>query len=156
MANVTMTVADLRALGDSADVDLGTSRPVLVDQERISAFADATLDHQWIHVDAERAAAGPFGTTIAHGYLTLSLVPRLLEDLLEVSDQVRGTNYGVDSARFTSPVPSGSELVMSGRLVGAAPRPDGGVRYRVAVEMRVPAAERPCLVAEVVYLAYDG
>lgn len=156
MANVTITVADLRALGDPVDVDLGDSGVVSVDQARIDGFADATLDHQWIHVDRERAAAGPFGTTIAHGYLTLSLVPRLLEDLVEVTDQVRGTNYGIESARFTSVVPSGSELVMAGRLIGAVGRPDSGVRYRVAVEMRVVGASRPCLVAEIVYLAYDA
>ena len=156
MANVTMTVADLRALGDPADLDLGESGVVRIEQERIDGFANATFDHQWIHVDRERAAAGPFGTTIAHGYLTLSLVPRFLEDLLEVTDQVRGTNYGIESARFTSVVPSGSELVMAGRLTGAAGRPDGGVRFRVAVEMRVVGASRPCLVAENVYLAYDA
>ena len=156
MANVTLTVAELRALGDPAELDLGRSQGLVVDQARIDAFADATLDHQWIHVDTERAASGPFGTTIAHGYLTLSLVPRFLEDLLEVTDQVRGTNYGIESARFTDVVPSGSELVMSGRVTGVTARPDGGVRYRVAVELRVTGAARPCLVAEIVYLAYDS
>jgi acyl dehydratase len=156
MANVSMTVAELRALGDPTELDLGHSEGLVVDQARIDAFADATLDHQWIHVDTSRAASGPFGTTIAHGYLTLSLVPRFLEDLLEVSDQVRGTNYGIESARFTDVVPSGSELVMSGRVTGVTAGPDGGVRYRVAVEMRVVGASRPCLVAEIVYLAYDS
>ena len=87
---------------------LGQSDWLPIDQERVNGFADVTEDHQWIHVDQERAAQGPFGTTIAHGYLTLSLVPRLLEEVFVVTDQVRGTNYGIDRARFTSPVPVGS------------------------------------------------
>ncbi len=74
---------------------------------RLPPFADASQDHQWIHVDPERAAAGPFGQTIAHGYLRLALLPHLLEDLLSISDQQRGTNYGVDRARFLTPVPVG-------------------------------------------------
>jgi len=151
MAARAVTVAELTTMGRTP---LGTSGWVLLDQERIDRFADATEDHQWIHVDPERAAGGPFGGTIAHGYLTLSLVPRLLEDLLEVSDQVRGTNYGVDRARFTSPVPVGSEVQMSGELVQARTRPDGGVQYAVHVELRVRDAERPALVAEIIYLAY--
>ena len=126
-----------------------------VEQSRVDTFADATDDHQWIHVDQERAAQGPFGTTIAHGYLTLSLIPRLLEELLVVTDQVRGTNYGIDRARFTSPVPVGSRVRMSGRLVEVRSRPDGGLQYKVGVELQVEGQERPALVAETIYLAYD-
>ncbi|GAC1608894.1 MAG: 3-hydroxyacyl-thioester dehydratase HtdZ [Mycobacteriales bacterium] len=136
------------------EIDLGASEWLLVDQERINGFADATEDHQWIHVDPERAAQGPFGTTIAHGYLTLSLVPRLLDELLIVTDQVRGTNYGIDRARFTSPVPVGAEVRLTGRLMEVRTRSDGGLQYKVAVQMEVRHQERPALVAEAIYLTY--
>lgn len=148
-----VTLAELRELGET---DLGSSRWFALEQPRVDLFADATDDHQWIHVDPERAAAGPFGRTIVHGYLTLSLVPRLLEDLLRVTDQVRGTNYGIDRARFTSPVPVGSEVALSGRLLEVRSRPDGGLYYRVGVELRVRDSDRPALVAKCSYLAYDS
>lgn len=147
-----LTVAELR---DQEPVDLGTSAWLRVDQHRVDLFADATDDHQWIHVDAERAAAGPFGRTIAHGYLTLSLVPALLLDLLTVTDQVRGTNYGVNRARFTSPVPVRAEVCLSGRLLEVKSRPDGGLQFKVGVTLHVRDQERPALVAECIYLAYD-
>ena len=89
MAGLAVPFDELKGMGPTP---LGTSDWLVVDQERITRFADATEDHQWIHVDPARAAEGPFGTTIAHGYRTLSLVPRLLEDLLQVTDQVRGTS----------------------------------------------------------------
>ena len=122
-----VTVAELRGLGQT---DLGESGWLVIDQDRVNGFADVTEDHQWIHVDGERAAQGPFGTTIAHGYLTLSLVPRLLEEVVVVTDQVRGTNYGIDRARFTSPVPVGSRVRLRGRLLDARSRPDGGLTDR--------------------------
>ena len=152
MAAVTVTFEQLKGMGPT---QLGTSDWLVMDQERVNRFADATEDHQWIHVDPQRAADGPFGRTIAHGYLTLSLVPRLLEDLLTVTDQVRGTNYGVDRARFTSPVPVGAEVRMSAELVEVNPRSDGGLQYKVRVQMQVRDQERPALVAEVIYLCYD-
>lgn len=148
---LAVTLEELRGMGETP---LGTSGWLLIDQPRIDRFAEATDDPQWIHVDPVRAAQGPFGTTIAHGYLTLSLVPRLLEDLLRVTDQVRGTNYGVDRARFTSPVPVGSQVQLTGRLLEVRDRPDGGLQYKVAVELRVRDAARPALVAECIYLAY--
>ena len=101
-------------------------------------------------------AAGPFGVPIAHGYLTLSLASRLLADLLVVTDQVRGTNYGIDRARFPSVVPVGSHVRMTGRLLGVSDRDDGGVRYKVGVEVRVVGADRPSLVAELLFLAYGS
>lgn len=153
MANVTVSIIEL---GRLRETDLGWSEWLVVDQSRIDGFATATEDHQWIHVDPARAAEGPFGATIAHGYLTLSLVPRLLEDLLAVSDQVRGTNYGVDRARFTSPVWVGSRVRMSGRLTTVRRRDDGGLQYNVSVEIQAEGQERPSLVAEVVYLAYGA
>lgn len=151
-ANVRVTVAQLRELGE---LDLGESRPLRVSQQRITGFADATEDHQWIHVDPQRAATGPFGTTIAHGYLTLSLVPALLGDVLEITDQVRGTNYGIDRLRFPSVVPAGSEVVLAGRLLSVLTRPDDGVQYKVGVAVRVVGADRPSLAGELLYLAYD-
>lgn len=151
MAGLEVTVDELRHLGET---ELGTSDWLLVDQARINGFADATEDHQWIHIDAVRAAAGPFGTTIAHGYLTLSLVPRLLDELLIVTDQVRGTNYGIDRARFTSPVPVGSHVRLAGRLLEVRSRADGGLQYKVAVQMDVRDQDRPALVAEAIYLTY--
>jgi len=153
VTGLKVTFDELRSLRETA---LGTSGWVLVDQSRVDRFADATEDHQWIHVDPQRAAEGPFGTTIAHGYLTLSLVPRLLEDLLCITDLVRGTNYGVDRARFTSPVPVGSKVRMTGRLLEVRTRTDGGLQYKVGVELHVRDQERPALVAEVVYLAYNS
>jgi acyl dehydratase len=153
MANVTVSVEELSTLGET---DLGWSEWLTIDQDRIDGFATATEDHQWIHVDVERAAAGPFGATIAHGYLTLSLVPRLLEDLLKISDEGRGTNYGVDRARFTSPVCVGSRVRLRGRLVSVDRRKDEGLQYKVAVEIHAEGADRPALVAEVVYLSYSA
>ncbi len=152
MGRREVTLEELSRLGETS---LGESDWLLVDQNRVNGFADVTEDHQWIHVDRERAAQGPFGTTIAHGYLTLSLIPRLLEQLLVVTDQVRGTNYGIDRARFTSPVPVGSRVRLSGRLVEVRPRADGGLQYKVGVQLQVEGQERPALVAETIYLAYD-
>lgn len=153
MPNLTVTVDELRRLGQT---DLGWSAWLPVEQARVDLFADATEDHQWIHVDPDRAAAGPFGATIAHGYLTLSLIPFLLEDLLSVSDQVRGTNYGIDRARFTSPVRVGSRVRMKGQLLSVQERPDGGLQYKVGVEVHIEGQERPALVGEFVYLAYGA
>ena len=152
MTRREVTVEELRGLGETP---LGESDWLVIDQDRVNGFADVTDDHQWIHIDQERAAQGPFGTTIAHGYLTLSLIPRLLKELLVVTDQVRGTNYGIDRARFTSPVPVGSRVRLSGCLVEVRPRPDGGLLYKVGVELQVDGQERPALVAETIYLAYD-
>jgi acyl dehydratase len=152
MARREVTVEELRGLGETP---LGESDWLIIDQDRVNGFADVTEDHQWIHVDQELAAQGPFGTTIAHGYLTLSLIPRLLEELIVVTDQVRGANYGIDRARFTSPVPVGSRVRMSGRLIEVRPRSDGGVQWKVGVELQVDGQDRPALVAETIYLAYD-
>lgn len=150
---LTTTIGELAAAGPR---DLGATGWFAVDQERVNTFADATDDHQWIHVDPERAAAGPFGGTIAHGYLSLALVPRLLGELLTITDQVRGTNYGLDRVRFTSPVPVGGAVRLVARLTEVEGRPDGGVRYRVAVRLELRGQERPAMVGEAIYLAYAG
>ena len=107
---MTTSVETLNDLASYVGKELGTSFWVDVDQDRINAFADATDDHQWIHVDAERAKDGPFGGTIAHGYLTLSLLIPMWTDILEVGDVHTMVNYGLNKVRFPSPVPSGSKI----------------------------------------------
>lgn len=151
MANVKLTVAELE---DADDLDLGVGPWIQIDQGRIDLFADATDDHQWIHVDPARASQGPFGTTVAHGYLTLSLVPWLLEDLLEITDQQRGINYGVDRVRFANVVPSGADVRMRARIRETTRRPDGAVRFVISFELQVRDQERPAAVGDVVYLVY--
>lgn len=148
---VVLTFEELRNVSET---DLGVSDWLTIGQERVNQFADATEDHQWIHVDAARAADGPYGTTIAHGYLTLSLVPRMLEDLLVITDKVRGTNYGLDRARFTSPVPVGSDVRMHGRILEVTSRADGGLQYKIRAELQVRDHDRPALVADCIYLVY--
>ncbi len=101
----TLTLAELEA---SEDLDLGTSDWETIDQSQIDLFAEATHDHQWIHVDPELAAQGPFGTTVAHGYLSLSMLPYFVSQVLNVSDVRMGINYGTEKIRFTAPVPVGS------------------------------------------------
>jgi acyl dehydratase len=132
--------------------ELGVSDWVEISQERVNQFAEATGDHQWIHVDRERAAAGPFGGTIAHGYLTLSLVPRLMQQLLRIEDAVMGVNYGSDRVRFTSPVPVGSRVRLHARLLGSEPRGAGKLN-RIDVRVEIEGEERPALVGEVLSLA---
>jgi acyl dehydratase/putative sterol carrier protein len=146
------TELTLAELAQSEERDLGASPWVTVDQRHIDLFADATGDHQWIHVDPEAAKAGPFGGTIAHGYLSLSLLPALLSDVLRVSDAKMGVNYGIDRVRFTSPVPSGSEVRAHARLVSSEPKGDG-ILYKVGVQVEIRGQEKPALVGEVLYLA---
>ena len=145
-----LTIAELERAGER---DLGTSDWTTIDQGRIERFAEATHDHQWIHVDPEMAKQGPFGTTVAHGYLQLSLLPFLMSQVLSVSDARMGINYGIDKIRFTSPVPSGSEVRLKARLLGSERRGEG-VRYRVGVELEVKGADKPAFVGEVVYLVF--
>lgn len=146
----TMTKDELER---ARDVDLGTSDWTTIEQQQIQKFAEATHDHQWIHIDPDMARQGPFGTTVAHGYLSLSLLPFLLSQVLNVSDAVMGINYGIERVRFTSPVPSGSDVRLKARLVGAERRGDG-VRYTVGVEIEIRDAEKPALAGEVVYLVF--
>ena len=101
------TLAELQSL---VGQELGTSEWITVDQQRINLFADATGDHQWIHIDVERAKAGPFGTTVAHGFLTLSLLPEMSASAFDIDESKMGVNYGLNRVRFMSPVPAGSRL----------------------------------------------
>lgn len=148
---IELTVADL---ADVVDLDLGVGEWREITQRQVDRFADATDDHQWIHVDPERAAAGPFGGPIAHGFLTLSLVPGLLKELLTVTDGQRGINYGLETVRFTAPVPVGSRIRMRARIARADRRDDGSVRYRVAVTIEIEGQERPAMVGESLLLVY--
>ena len=144
---MTTTFPSPAALLDAVGTDLGTSAWLLVDQERIDRFADATDDHQWIHVDPERAAAGPFGGTIAHGYLSLSLLAPIMFDLLHVEACALVVNAGSDRVRFVSPVRAGSRVRARATLVGAERIPTG-VRARTAVTLEIEGGDKPALVAE--------
>lgn len=143
------TFTSLDELRAAVGSELGTAGPILVTQERINGFADVTEDHQWIHIDAERAAAGPFGTTIAHGYLTLAFVAPFLESLLIVEGVQATLNYGLDSVRFPAPVPSGSEVSATAIVSEVADKP-GGAEVRVQLTMTIPSSPKPVCVASVV------
>ena len=148
----TLTMADLES---ATELDLGASDWITITQEQVNLFADATGDHQWIHVDEERAAGGPFGQTVAHGYLTLSLVAQLLPQVLRIEDSGMGVNYGVDRVRFTSPVRVGSRVRLAATLSGSEPR-GGGLLNRVGVQMEIEGEDRPAMVGEVLVLAYPA
>lgn len=137
-------LADLQArIGE----EVGVSEWITVDQNRINLFADATGDHQWIHVDAERAAKGPFGKTIAHGFLTLSLLPEMSASAFQVLDTRMGVNYGLDRVRFPAPVPSGSRLRGRFKLLKYEPL-EGGAQLTVEVTMECEGSAKPVCVAE--------
>ncbi|CAN5285380.1 MaoC family dehydratase [soil metagenome] len=137
-------LTDLQAL---VGQEVGLSEWISVDQKRIDLFAEATGDHQWIHLDAERAAKGPFGTTIAHGFLTLSLLPEMSAKAFEVRDTRMGVNYGLNRVRFPSPVPSGSKLRGRFKLLSYEPL-EGGAQLTVEVTMEREGSAKPVCVAE--------
>ncbi|WP_445525047.1 MaoC family dehydratase [Streptomyces cyslabdanicus] len=132
---------------------LGHTDWLEIDQKRIDLFADATGDHQWIHVDPEKAAAGPFGTTIAHGYLTLSLLPVFGPQLIEVEGVRMGVNYGTNKVRFPAPVPVGSRLRCTAVITGVDDVPDG-VQVTVAFTVEREGGDKPVCVAESVVRYY--
>jgi acyl dehydratase len=144
---VSATFASPEALLDAVGTDLGASEWLTVDQSRIDGFADATGDHQWIHVDPDRAATGPFGGTIAHGYLSLSLLAPLMFELLQVEGTALVINAGSDRVRFLTPVRSGSRVRGTASIAGAE-RVALGVRVRLATAVEIEGAEKPALVAE--------
>ena len=139
-----------QALKDLAGQHLGWTAYREVDQKQVDLFADATGDHQWIHVDPERAAKGPFGAAIAHGYLTLSLAPVLLGELLKVEGMAFGVNYGCNKVRFPSPVKVGSKLRM-GAEVDSVEDVTGGVQATYKLTLETEGSDKPSCVAEVVY-----
>ncbi|PSR70236.1 dehydratase [Nocardia sp. MDA0666] len=150
-----MTFFDnLDAVRAGAGAELGVSAWIDVPQNRIDAFADATEDRQWIHTDSAAAAAGPFGTTIAHGYLTLSLVSAFLADLLAVGDVAMAVNYGLNKVRFPAPVPSGSRIRGHGRLADVTDIP-GGLQTTTIVSVEREGVGKPVCVAEVVTRFHD-
>ena len=144
------TIAELK---DLLGQEIGVSDWIAVTQERIQLFADATNDHQWIHLDAERAKAGPFGTTIAHGFLTLSLLPEMAASAFGVRETRMGVNYGLNKVRFPAPVPSGSRLRGRFKLVGYEPL-EGGAQLVTEVTVEREGAERPACVTEAVTRRY--
>jgi acyl dehydratase len=133
--------------------EIAVSDWLTVDQARIDKFADATGDHQWIHVDPERAAKGPFGTTVAHGFLTLSLLPELSQSAFGVADTRMGVNYGLNRVRFPAPVPAGSRIRGRFKLLAYEPI-DGGAQVTVEVTMEREGQAKPVCVAESVGRRY--
>ena len=135
--------------------ELGPSEWLTVTQEMIDKFADATGDHQWIHVDVERARKEmPGGKTIAHGYLTLSLLPQLAPTLMKVEKRRRGVNYGSNRVRFTAPVPAGARVRLRQKLVKVEPVEDNGFRVTSEMTMEVEGNTRPAMVAETLGIIY--
>ena len=139
--------ATLASLQARVGEHLATSPWLTVDQQRIDLFAQATGDHQWIHIDPVRAAAGPFGTTIAHGFLTLSLLPELAESAIHIDDVKMGINYGLNRVRFMAPVPSGSRLRGQIRLKAFDPI-EGGAQLTMEISIEREGSDKPVCVAE--------
>ena len=134
---------------------LGYSDWLEVTQDRVNQFAEATGDHQWIHVDVERAKREmPGGKTIAHGYLTLSLVPRLAATLVKVTKRRHGLNYGSNKVRFTNTVPAGARIRLRQRLANVEPVAGNGVRVTSEMTVEIEGQERPALVAEIISVQY--
>lgn len=154
------TFPNLEAFTAHAGQELGTTDWVTITQEQIQQFAEATGDHQWIHLDKDRAAReSPYKTTIAHGFLTLSLAPRLLADIYHVESVKMGINYGANKIRFTNAVPSGSRLRMKAWLHHAEPQnanEDGnGVRAIVECVFEVEGQQKPACIAELIMLMFE-
>ena len=135
--------------------EFGVSEWVEIDQDMIDKFADATGDHQWIHVDVERAATEmPGGKTIAHGFLTLSIVPRLAATIWKVENRSRGVNYGLNKLRFTAPVPAGARVRLSQKLLSAEDVKNDGVQLTFEHKIEIEGQERPALIAEGLSIIY--
>ncbi|GAB5450705.1 MAG: MaoC family dehydratase [Halioglobus sp.] len=137
------------ALLDAVGRDLGHSEWLEIDQERINLFADATGDHQWIHVDAEKAAEGPYGSTIAHGYLTLSLANLFLPQIMQVNNTSMGVNYGCGKVRFPAAVPVGSRIRGHGEVISAE-EVKGGVQVVVRITIEIEGSDRPACVIDTI------
>ena len=151
----TLTVDEPKDLKQHIGRELGPSEWMTVDQAMIDKFADATGDHQWIHVDVERAKKEmPGGKTIAHGYLTLSLLPQLAPTLMRIEKRRRGLNYGSNRVRFTAPVPAGARVRLRQKLVKVEPVEDSGFRITSEMTMEVEGNTRPAMVAETLGIVY--
>ena len=149
-----ITVSGLDELGTLTGRDLGHSSWLEVTQERVNAFAEATGDHQWIHVDVERAAAGPFGGTIAHGYLTLSLVIPFFGELLHVEGVKMGVNYGLDKVRFVSPVRVGAKIRLAATVAGVEEVARRCVQAAFDFTVEIDGVDKPACVARPIYRYY--
>jgi acyl dehydratase len=144
------------ALAQAVGRPLGKSDWLEITQQRIDRFAEATGDHQWIHVDPARAAKGPFGKTIAHGYLTQSLVNLFLPQIVEVRGISMGVNYGADRVRFPAPVPVGSRVRGSAELIEAETQKDGSVQAKIRVTVEIEGSERPGCVIDTISRYYPA
>jgi acyl dehydratase len=150
MSTITLDLDELKA---KVGTHLGYSNWHTVTQEEVNLFADATNDHQWIHVDPERAKAGPFGTTIAHGYFTLSLGPSLLGEIVSVEGARMGVNYGLNRVRFPAPVPVGSKLRCGASLEEVVAF-EGGLQVTLKLTFEVEGSSKPSCVADVLFRYY--
>jgi acyl dehydratase len=145
--------ARLNDLQAQVGQEVGVSDWITVDQQRIDLFAQATGDHQWIHTDAERATSGPFGGTIAHGFLTLSLLPAMADTAFAIDDVRMGVNYGLNRVRFAKPVPAGSRVRGHFKLLSYEPL-EGGAQLTIEVSMELEGADKPACVAQSVSRRY--
>jgi acyl dehydratase len=145
------TLAEVAAL---VGQDVAVSDWVTITQQQVDQFAEATGDRQWIHVDVERARAGPFGAPIAHGFLTLSLIPRFFETAIEIRDTRMGVNYGLNRVRFTAPVPVGSRLRARLKLLECEPVSGNGMQMTWLVTVEREGADKPVCIAESIARRY--
>jgi acyl dehydratase len=146
-------VTDIAGLRERAGTHLGFTEWSEMTQERVNQFADATDDHQYIHVDVERAKASPFGGTVAHGYLTLALLAPISQQLLKVTDALMGVNYGLDRVRFPAPLPVGAQWRGGGEIAEVT-EITGGVQVKLLVTVEVKGSQKPAMVAEALIRLY--
>jgi acyl dehydratase len=146
-------IAELKAL---AGERLGASGWLEITQDRVDRFADATDDHQWIHVDAERASTGPFGGTIAHGYLTLALLIPLWTEIVSIENIGMAVNYGLNRVRFPSPVPVGAKIRLTATMLSVDDVPGDGVQATVELTVEREGSDKPAVVAEAIYRYYHA
>ncbi len=142
------TFQTLQDLAACVGQEVAVSDWITITQEQVNQFAEATGDHQWIHVDVEKAKTGPFGGPIAHGFLTLSLIPRFFESTFEIAESKMGVNYGLNKVRFTAPVPVGSRLRGRMKLLSADPIDNNGLQMAWEVTVEREGGDRPVCVAE--------
>ena len=147
-------VTDMAGLRELAGQHAGFTEWQTMEQDRVNRFADATDDHQWIHVDVERAKESPFGGTIAHGYLTLSLVAPIMGQLVKVTDSSAGLNYGLDRVRFPAPLPVGARWRGGAELLEVTEIP-GGLQMKVRITIEVEGSEKPAMVADSLVRLYS-
>lgn len=147
-------VVDYSDLANHVGKEIGVSEWLEITQDRVNKFAEATGDHQWIHVDVERAKAGPFGAPIAHGFLTLSLIPKFFDSALHIADVRMGVNYGLNRVRFIGPVPVGSRLRASLTLLKAEPIENQGLQLTWEVTTEREGAAKPVCIAESIARLY--